>query len=429
MSEADVKSNMSNLSGPMKQPTESNIKDAPNQHSMADVKNKTSSTYSSKAQMYVERWGKFSTTIVKQGYWSRLGNLTKSLTSVPDDIASMYNAFEAKIPVKLNEELRLMYYTEFTRIALGSTTVHFRDVETLIHRKNPDIVISKIDFLTLMTSKLHESSTGNSALAENNEYFDFEHFLSLLYDLLKYHADVTELKNGKRRMIDILRRLPLDPESGPKQAWDIFCLFLLLYCSFSIPFSIAFDDSDRAIAYGSREVFETLVDIVFMTDIFLNFVTAYDNQGYIVRDFYLIANHYLQTWFIPDFAGTFPFDKVITAFIDTDQNDVSSSTLLRGLKLIRMLKLIRAIKFTNKLEKLKQNEGYEGFGTAISLISATFILFFTAHMLGCVYTIIMSYEEGDNWLLSYDPQIVNAGIVIRYTTSLYWAMITIRFLF
>ncbi len=168
------------------------------------------------------------------------------------------------------------------------------------------------------------------------------------------------------------------------------------------------------------------MDVVFMTDICLNFITGYDNQGYVVRDFYLIADHYCKTWFFPDFAGSFPFDKVITAFIDADQKSVSSTNMLRGLKLVRMLKLIRAIKFTNKLEKLKQNEGFEAFGTAISLVSAMFILFFTAHMLGCVYTILMSYEEGDNWLLSYDPEIVSADVVTRYIVSLYWAMITIR---
>jgi hypothetical protein len=370
-------------------------------------------------QSYVKRWGEFSLAILKQGYWSRLGNLTKSLNQLPDDIASTYNEFEAKIPIRLNEEMRLMYYAEFTRIAFGSTTVHFREVEALIHRKNPEIVISKLDFLTLMTSKLYENSTGSNAMADNNEYFDFENFVSLLYDLLKYHADVTSLKEGKRSFTDILRQLPLDPESGKKQLWDIFCLILLMYCSFSIPFSIAFDDVDASSNYGPKDIFETIMDIVFMSDILLNFITGYDNQGYVVRDFYLIANHYLRTWFIPDFAGSFPFDKVITAFIDADQKNVASTNMLRGLKLVRMLKLIRALKFTNKLEKLKQNEGFEAFGTAISLISATFILFFTAHMLGCVYTILMSYEEGDNWLLSYDPEMVNSDVVTRYIVCLY----------
>jgi hypothetical protein len=374
----------------------------------------------------VQQWGRFSSAVLKQGYWSRLGNLSRSLTTLPDDITAIYDEIEARTPIKLNEDVRLMYYSEFTRLALGSTSCHFRDVETLIHKKNPEIVISKIDFLTLMTSKLHESAKGTEA--ENNEYFDFEHFAALVYDLLKYHADMSIAKEGKWRFKDILRQLPLDPDSGRKQAWDVLCLLLLLYCSFSVPYGIAFSNADQEQQPLSlKEVFETMLDVIFLTDIFLNFITGWDNQGFVVRDFTLIAKHYLQTWFIADFAGSFPFDKVITAFVDADKQSLSSTTLLRGLRLVRMLKLIRAIKFMNKLEKLKQNEGFEAFGAAISLASSVFFLFYTAHLLGCFYTILMSYEdEGDNWLNNYRPELVEADETTRYVVALYWAIITIR---
>jgi hypothetical protein len=63
---------------------------------------------------------------------------------------------------------------------------------------------------------------------------------------------------------------------------------------------------------------------------------------------------------------------------------------------------VRAIKFMNRLEKLKQSEGFEAFRAAITLVNAAFALFFTAHMLGCFYIILLSYEDaGDNWLVSY----------------------------
>ncbi len=100
--------------------------------------------------------------------------------------------------------------------------------------------------------------------------------------------------------------------------------------------------------------------------------------------------------------------------------------MIRGFRLIRMLKLIRALKFMNKLEKMKHSEEFEAFGTLITLISAAFTLLFTAHLLGCFYTILLSYEDGDNWLLSYNPDLVAADIPTRYIVSLYWAMVTIR---
>jgi hypothetical protein len=36
-----------------------------------------------------------------------------------------------------------------------------------------------------------------------------------------------------------------------------------------------------------------------------------------VRDFGAIARNYLQSWCLPDFVGSFPFDVIIAVFVDT----------------------------------------------------------------------------------------------------------------
>ena len=318
-----------------------------------------------------------------------------------------------------------MYYKEFTRTALGATTLHIRDVESLILRKIPEIANNRTKILSVMTSKVHELSKGD---LDKCEYIDFKNFAVLLYDVLRYRSDIMKPTDKEWKIREMLQNLPLDPDSGKKQLWDLMCLVLLLYCSFAVPFSIAFDDVDTDQGTTLKERLEVVMDSIFMLDIFLNFITGWDNQGIIVREFPLIAKNYLRTWFIPDFAGSFPFDKVITAFMETDRNNLSSTNMVRGLRLVRMLKLIRALKFMNKLEKLKQTEEFEAFGTVITLISAAFTLLFTAHILGCFYTILMSYEDGNNWLLNYSPDLVAADVPTRYVVSLYWAMVTIRYM-
>jgi hypothetical protein len=373
-----------------------------------------------------EKWHHVSQETLKKGYWSRLGNLSKTMDSLPQDVEAIYVEFEGRSSVRLSAESRLMYYADFTRAALGATTLHYKDVEALIQRKNPEIMIGTVDFLALITSKFHELSNGTNNKPENSEYIDFKLFAALIFDLFKHHEDMKRSTQGRWTFKDLIRQLPLDPDSGKKQAWDILCMILLLYCSFSVPFGIAFDTAEQEEPDQVKEVFEAIIDAMFLIDIGLNFITGWDNQGFIVREFSKIAQHYLRSWFIPDFAGSFPFDKVITALVDADRSTIASTTMLRGLRLIRMLKLIRAIKFMNKLEKLKQNEDFEAFGAAITLISATFFLFFTAHLLGCFYTILLSYEEGDNWLLSYNPDLASADASTRYTVSLYWAIVTIR---
>ena len=373
----------------------------------------------------VKKWDHLSTTMLKQGYWNRLGNLTKPLDTLPLDIDEIFDEVEGRSAVRLNADQRLMYYAEFTRTALGSTTLHFRDVESLIVRKNPEIMINKTEFLTLMTSKFNELS-GAHDHSENTEYIDFKHFAALLYALFKHYEDTKRATKGKWSLEDFKRQFPLDPDSKPKQIWDTICMLLLMYCSFSVPYSIAFDSDDPDQKNIAKEHFEQVVDVAFMVDIFLNFITAWDNQGFIVREFSSIAKNYLRSWFLPDFSGSFPFDKTIAAFIDADGQTLQSTTFIRALKLIKMLKLIRAIKFMNKLEKLKQSEGFEAFGSAITVFGAAFGLFFTAHLLGCFYTILLTYEQDDNWLLNYNPELASAEVSTRYVVALYWAVITIR---
>jgi hypothetical protein len=217
------------------------------------------------------------------------------MTSLPSEIELIYLENEERSSVRLNAETRLAYYVEFTRAALGSTTLHYKDVEAVILKRNPEIMISTIEFLSLMTSKLLELSKGTNDQSENSEYIDFKHFSALLCDLFRLHEDAKRSREGGFDIKDILAQFPLDPESRRKQIWDLFCMILLLYCSFSVPFSIAFDSVLTEQQNEIKEHFDFSTDIVFMIDICLNFITAWDNQGFMIRDFSLIAKNYLRT--------------------------------------------------------------------------------------------------------------------------------------
>ena len=283
--------------------------------------------------------------------------MAKALTHLPDDVTAIFDRVEKKSKFTIEHELRLRYYQDFTKAAMGSTTLHFRDVEGIIRRRNADLTIGHADLYTLMISKLDQSSAASGVHSESNEYFDFEHFVALIHDLLYFKEETTMVEAHNRSFCDLARQLPLDPDSGRKRAWDLLCLTLLLYCSFSVPYSIAFDDSIKGTTGGTldaAQAFDLAVDCVFLFDIALNFVTGWDNQGYVIRDFRTIASSYARSWLLPDFAGSFPFDMIIASFLEQDSGEAASSNLMRTLKLVRMLKLVRAVKFMNKLNKLKQ---------------------------------------------------------------------------
>jgi hypothetical protein len=200
-------------------------------------------------------------------------------------------------------------------------------------------------------------------------------------------------------------------------------LLLLLYCSFSVPYNIAFETDSGAAGMGASDVADLLINGIFMIDISLTFITAYDNQGCLVTDFRMIAKNYIFTWFLLDLAGSFPFDMVISFALESDKSGSASN--LSGMKLIRMLKLIRAVKFINKLNKLKEKEGYEMLGSFIGVSSALFIVIFVSHLLGCMLIIVASLEPDENWLHHYNPSLQDADNWTRYITSLYWATVSV----
>ena len=75
-----------------------------------------------------QHWEKFSARLLRHGYWSRLGDLAKSLNAMPDDIAVIYDRIQKNMTYKMDPATRLRYYKEFTRTALGSMVLRFSEV-------------------------------------------------------------------------------------------------------------------------------------------------------------------------------------------------------------------------------------------------------------------------------------------------------------
>jgi hypothetical protein len=126
-----------------------------------------------------KKWEQFASLVLKRGYWSRLGDLAKTLQSLPEDVEAIYIRVEKVAHVQLDPEVRLQYYKEFTRTALGSSVLRFSEVEVMVKRMGLADHLHRIDLYNLMNSKLEANQRGG----ESNEFFDFELFASLVCDL------------------------------------------------------------------------------------------------------------------------------------------------------------------------------------------------------------------------------------------------------
>ena len=70
-------------------------------------------------------------------------------------------------------------------------------------------------------------------------------------------------------------------------------------------------------ADGGIQVFETIIDVIFMLDIVVTVNTGFYKKGYLVMKRKEIIKNYLKTWCFIDIMASFPYSWVM----DNDDSD------------------------------------------------------------------------------------------------------------
>ena len=129
-----------------------------------------------------------------------------------------------------------------------------------------------------------------------------------------------------------------------------------------LPVSIAFFQDP---AHPGWLTFNVISDIIFLTDIIMNFWTGSitdDNQ--IVLDIRKLRKTYARKWLLIDLIALLPFDYVtfflfeISATTSSSQSVYQSTLAFRFIrpvaKLLSLLKLLRLVKFLHALAKWEE---------------------------------------------------------------------------
>jgi hypothetical protein len=97
------------------------------------------------------------------------------------------------------------------------------------------------------------------------------------------------------------------PGTRSAATWDFVLFWMLLYTVIVMPVRVAFS-SDDATEDISSMAWDVTINVLFLIDIFINFVTPYKsiNGDYETR-IRKIASKYTSGWFILDFLATFPW--------------------------------------------------------------------------------------------------------------------------
>ncbi|NXU41910.1 KCNH1 protein, partial [Drymodes brunneopygia] len=194
-----------------------------------------------------------------------------------------------------------------------------------------------------------------------------------------------------------------------KTTWDWIILILTFYTAILVPYNVSFKTKQNNVAWL---VVDSIVDVIFLVDIVLNFHTTFVGPaGEVISDPKLIRMNYLKTWFVIDLLSCLPYD-VINAFENVDEvnhlvsletavmNIVAStqnsngrcalsfqgiSSLFSSLKVVRLLRLGRVAR---KLDH------YIEYGAAV-LVLLVCVFGLAAHWLACIWYSIGDYEVID----------------------------------
>lgn len=87
-----------------------------------------------------------------------------------------------------------------------------------------------------------------------------------------------------------------------------------------VPYNVSFKTKQNNVTWL---VVDSIVDVIFLVDIVLNFHTTFVGPaGEVISDPKLIRMNYLKTWFVIDLLSCLPYD-VINAFENVDEVSVA----------------------------------------------------------------------------------------------------------
>ncbi|NXY27993.1 KCNH1 protein, partial [Pomatorhinus ruficollis] len=225
-----------------------------------------------------------------------------------------------------------------------------------------------------------------------------------------------------------------------KTTWDWIILILTFYTAILVPYNVSFKTKQNNVAWL---VVDSIVDVIFLVDIVLNFHTTFVGPaGEVISDPKLIRMNYLKTWFVIDLLSCLPYD-VINAFENVDEylcycscrrwGECSilvifcsrSCYILFGLEnelfliLFSSLKVVRLLRLGRVARKL---DHYIEYGAAV-LVLLVCVFGLAAHWLACIWYSIGDYEVIDedtntirteSWLYQLGESI---GTPYRFNTS------------
>lgn len=267
------------------------------------------------------------------------------------------------------------------------------------------------------------SSTGDDlntfTQARNERKLNRHLSLHLKKNLAEYEKDLPE-------EIATIRDNPwfiILPSNMYKMVFDCFIFLFTIHAAVVVPMEVGFESKSWNDLWYRR--FSLLVDIAFMIDFVLGYVTGFvGDDGEIVSSLLSILKRNVCSYFFPlDLAASIPWSLV--------GGDTAGFAVVRILKfgkvskILAMFRIVRILKFRKMYSYV--SDMFQLYHQLADIVTTFFFVTLMVHLNACFFsfTAEIADDDGttDTWL--DDRGLANATVGKRYLDSVYWSITTI----
>lgn len=229
----------------------------------------------------------------------------------------------------------------------------------------------------------------------------------------------------KRNHVFIKNKYILTNNNVFKKYWSFVIFICIIYsCSIS-PYTLAFFELDsHNILY-----LESLIDILFIIDIFVYSFSAYiDKEENVITDHMIIIEKYLKTWFIIDLLSAFP-SSLINLFLEDSQFQSIRSILRvsKFYKIYKWMKIIRLLKLNKENDKIDIAIIPKKLLHSLQInriLKFSLLFSIILHISTCLWVYIAKANETENnWI--YQANLLDLNNFDLYISSMYFNLVTV----
>ncbi|OMJ91822.1 hypothetical protein SteCoe_5493 [Stentor coeruleus] len=227
-----------------------------------------------------------------------------------------------------------------------------------------------------------------------------------------FTAELSNIMDDYKIPIEKTYRYLIRTHKRFRMLWDLFTVVLTFYIAITVPFFVAF--------YMDFEVQFLLVnlaiDVVFVVDILLNFITSYiDDEGE-VTEYRKIARNYASKMFAVDLISCLPFDVVLAICGFRNGHYYFWALLINMFKMPKLARTSRVISFWQASDEAKA-------GAKMGLLF--FYICLWVHISGCLWFIEIT--KSSKWTPALDSYktieyFYDIDIFYQYFTCFYYGV-------